>query len=270
MSLTLSGIFIYPVKGLKGIPLEAARCTDRGLEHDRRWMVVDREGTFISQRSRPKMATVWTEIEGDKLILSAPDVDGVELPLRIERAGTVDVNVWSSTVKAVHAPHAANEWISAYLGEECFLVHMPESTKRNSNPKYAGSNKLVGFADGYAYLVTSEASLADLNAKLLAKSHSALPMNRFRPNFVVSGAKPFEEDTWKRVRIGEAVIEAVKPCGRCQVTTTDQATGELRGPEPLATLATYRDSREFGVMFGMNCVTVTPGTMRVGDTLEIA
>jgi uncharacterized protein YcbX len=268
LSLTLSSILVYPVKGLKGIPLESARCTDRGLEHDRRWMVVDREGTFISQRSHPKMATVWTEIDGDKLLLSAPDVESVELPLAIERNGSVNVTVWSSTVKAVHAPHHANAWISEYLGEECFLVHMPESTKRSSNPKYAGPGRLVGFADGYAYLVITEASLADLNAKLLAKNHAALPMNRFRPSFVVSGATPFEEDTWKRIRIGDAVIEGVKPCGRCQVTTTDQSTGEVRGPEPLATLSSYRESPEFGVMFGMNCVTVTPGEVRVGQALD--
>lgn len=268
MPLTLSSIHIYPVKGLKGISLEAASCTDRGLEHDRRWMVVDREGTFISQRSHPRMATVWTEIDGDKLVLSAPYVDSIELPLQIEGDGSVNVTVWSSTVKAVHGPHHVDAWLSEYLGEECFLVYMPESTTRNSNPKYAGPDKRVGFADGYAYLVTTEASLADLNAKLLAKSHPALPMNRFRPNFVVAGAKPFEEDNWKRIRIGEAMIEGVKPCGRCQVTTTDQSTGEVRGPEPLATLSGYRGSREFGAIFGMNCVIVEAGTVRVGDVLD--
>ena len=268
MSLTLSGIFIYPVKGLKGIPLEAARCTDRGLEHDRRWMVVDREGTFISQRSHPKMATIWTDVDGENLVLSAPDVDSLVLPLEIQRGGNVNVTVWSSTVKATQAPHNANAWISDYLGEECFLVFMPDSTKRTSNPKYAGFDKRVGFADGYAYLVIAEASLADLNAKLAAKNHPALPMNRFRPNLVVAGATPFEEDQWKRIRIGEAVIEGAKPCGRCQVTTTDQATGEVMGPEPLATLSTYRESPEFGIMFGMNCVTVGEGEIAVGMAIQ--
>jgi uncharacterized protein YcbX len=269
LALTLSGIFVYPVKGLKGIPLEAARCTERGLEHDRRWMVVDREGTFISQRSHPKMATIWTEIDGGKLVLSAPDVDAMELPLEIQRNGSVNVTVWNSTVKAVHAPHEANAWISAYMGEECFLVFMPDSTTRTSNPTYAGYDKRLGFADGYAYLATTEASLADLNAKLAAKGHPALPMNRFRPNLVVSGAKAFEEDAWKHIRIGEAVLQGAKPCGRCQVTTTDQATGEVRGPEPLATLSSYRESKEFGVMFGMNCVAVKAGGVRVGDLVEI-
>ena len=269
MSLTLSGIFIYPVKGLKGIPLEAARCTDRGLEHDRRWMVVDREGTFMSQRSHPRMATIWTDIDGENLVLSAPDADSLVMPLEIQRNGSVNVTVWSSTVKAAQAPHNANAWISDYLGQECFLAFMPDSTKRTSNPKYAGFDKRVGFADGYAYLVTTEASLADLNAKLATKGHPALPMNRFRPNLVVSGASAFEEDGWKRIRIGEAVLEGAKPCGRCQVTTTDQSTGEVMGPEPLATLSSYRESPEFGIMFGMNCVSITAGDVKIGDAISI-
>jgi uncharacterized protein YcbX len=265
LPLTLSALHIYPVKGLKGIALEAARCTDRGLEHDRRWMVVDREGTFISQRSSPKMATVWTEIDGGRLVLAAPDVESVELPLEHEAPASLTVNVWSSTCKASAGPREVDEWLSDYLGEACRAVYMPDSTRRNSNPKYAGHDKRVGFADGYAYLVTSEASLADLNARLLAKGHPALPMNRFRPNLVIAGSAPFAEDGWERIRIGEAVLQAAKPCGRCQVTTTDQSTGEVRGPEPLATLATYRDSAEFGVMFGMNFVTAAAGDIRVGD-----
>jgi MOSC domain-containing protein len=267
--IALSALHIYPVKGLKGIPLEAARCTDRGLEHDRRWMVIDREGEFLSQRSHPKMATVWTEIDAGKLVLSAPDVDSVELPLEIQEKGTVSATVWSSTVKAVPGPREVDAWLSDYLGEECRLVFMPESTRRNSNPRYAGYDKRVGFADGYAYLVTTEGSLADLNAKLVAKGHPALPMNRFRPNLVISGTPPFAEDGWKTLRIGEAVLQAAKPCGRCQVTMTDQSTGEVRGPEPLATLSAYRDSREFGQMFGMNFVTLATGRIEVGQAVTV-
>ena len=146
---------------------------------------------------------------------------------------------------------------------------MPESTRRNSNPRYAGYDKRVGFADGYAYLVTTEGSLADLNAKLVGKGHPALPMNRFRPNLVISGTPPFAEDGWKTLRIGEAVLQAAKPCGRCQVTMTDQSTGEVRGPEPLATLSAYRDSREFGQMFGMNFVTLATGRIEVGQAVTV-
>ena len=267
MSITVSALNVYPVKGLKGIPLQEARCTDRGIEHDRRFMLVDPDGQFLSQREHPKMATVWTEIDADALSLSAPDMEELRVPLRPDAKSKARVQVWSSTCDAVTVGQGADAWFSEYLGFACALVYMPDESKRYSNPKFGGDGKRVGFADGYAYLVTNEASLADLNAKLLAKDHSALPMNRFRPNIVVTGAAAFAEDDWGDLMIGDTTLRAAKPCGRCQVTTTDQATGEVRGPEPLATLATYRDS-SFGVRFGMNLVTIREGTIRVGDTVE--
>ena len=270
MPVTLSALHVYPVKGLKGIALDAARCTDRGLEHDRRWMVVDSEGVFLSQREHPKMATVWTEITNGALALSAPDVDGVEVPLESRGGAPMQVRIWDSVCDAVPVSPPADAWLSAYLGLACRLVRMPDASQRFSNPRYAGGGKGVGFADGYAYLLTGEASLGDLNARLAAKGHPALPMNRFRPNLVVSGSEAYAEDRWKEIRVGGAVLRAAKPCGRCQVTTTDQASGEVKGPEPLATLSTYRDSKEFGVMFGLNLVTVREGTIRVGDRLEQA
>jgi uncharacterized protein YcbX len=268
MQPRLAALNVYPVKGLKGIALDAARCTDRGLEHDRRWMVVDAQGEFLTQREHPMMATVWTEITADALVLSAPDLPSVEVPLQPRSSATVRVRVWNSVCDAVPASSPADAWLSDYLGLQCRLVYMPDSTRRNSNPAYAGDESVVGFADGYAYLLTGEASLADLNARLAARNHPALPMNRFRPNLVVAGSAAFAEDRWGEIRIGEAILRTAKPCGRCQITTTDQATGEVRGPEPLATLSSYRDSREFGVMFGMNLVTVRAGMVRVGDPVE--
>ncbi len=215
------------------------------------------------------MATVWTEIEGDALTLSAPDMDALEVPADPRDGAGLRVRVWASECDAVAVSAGADAWLSEYLGLACRLVHMPGTTRRMSNPRYAGAGKLVGFADGYACLATSEASLADLNSRLVAKSHRALPMNRFRPNIVVAGSRAYDEDRWKEVAIGEAVFRAAKPCGRCQVTTTDQATGEITGPEPLATLATYRDHPEYGLMFGMNWVMVKTGTIRVGDVVEV-
>jgi uncharacterized protein YcbX len=287
MPITISALNVYPVKGLKGIPLTEARCTDRGIEHDRRWMLVDREGMFFTQREHPQMATVWTEIDGDALSLSAPDAGEVRVPLRPEGGARVRVQVWNSTCDAITVSKEADEMLSSYLGLDCALVFMPDESTRYSNPEFGGQGKRVGFADGYAYLLTNEASLADLNAKLLAKDHPAVPMNRFRPNIVVAGATAYEEDAWGEIEFAplgpldsrlrgndkkrgndSALLRAVKPCGRCQVTTTDQTTGEVRGPEPLATLATYRDSKKFGVHFGMNLVTVREGTIRVGDTVE--
>jgi uncharacterized protein YcbX len=268
--VTLSALNIYPVKGLKGIALQEARCTERGLEHDRRWMVVDSDGQFLSQREHPKMATVWTEIADGALSLSAPDMSNVDVPLDGRPAPTLRVQIWDSVCDAVAVSPYADGWLSDYLGLACRLVHMPEAAKRYSNPRYAGADRPVGFADGYAYLLAGEASLADLNAKLAARNRPALPMNRFRPNIVVSGSEAFAEDEWQEIRIGDAVLRAAKPCGRCQVTTTDQASGEVKGPEPLATLSTYRDSKEFGVRFGMNLVTVRAGTVRVGDEVTLS
>ncbi|MGZ5036985.1 MAG: MOSC domain-containing protein [Usitatibacter sp.] len=267
MPATLSALYIYPVKGLKGIALTESRCTDRGLEHDRRWMVVDEAGVFLTQRDHPRMATVWTDIAREDLVLSAPDAGEVAVPLAPRAAQPIHVRVWNSECDALAVSDEADRWLSAALDMPCRLVYMPEETQRPSNPRYAGAGRLVSFADGYAYLAIGEASLADLNARLAAKGHPALPMNRFRPNLVVAGSAPYAEDGWGEVRIGGAVLRGVKPCGRCQVTTTDQATGEVRGPEPLATLSEYRQSGEFGTMFGMNLVGVRPGPVRVGDAV---
>ena len=267
MPLTIKSLHIYPVKGLKGIDLGEAQATERGLQHDRRWMVVDPDGEFLTQREYPKMATIWTDLSDGALRLSAPDADEISVPL--DATGKpMKVQVWRSNVEAVPVSPAADKFLSEYLDMPCRLVHMPDSTRRMSNPDYAGKGKLVGFADGYAYLVTTASSLADLNSRLVTRGHPALPMNRFRPNIVVEGSTPYAEDGWQELRVGDAVIRAAKPCGRCQVTTTDQSTGQVRGPEPLATLATYRDSSRFGVMFGMNMVTVKTGRMRVGDAIE--
>ena len=269
MALTLAALHIYPVKGLKGIDLQQARCTERGLEHDRRWMVVDAGGEFLSQREYPRMATVWTDIADGALTLSAPDMSTVDVPLDPRPSATLRVRVWNSVCDAVPVSSYADAWLSEYLGQPCRLVYMPDSTQRLSNPEHAGDGKLVGFADGYAYLATTHASLEDLNKRLAARGAAPVPMNRFRPNLVVSGGKAFAEDRWKEIRIGSAVLRAAKPCGRCQVTTTDQATGEVTGPEPLATLGTFRHSDRYGEMFGMNLVTVTPGEVRVGDRVEV-
>jgi uncharacterized protein YcbX len=270
MPVTLSALHIYPVKGLKGIDLSASQCTDRGLEHDRRWMVVDAAGEFLSQREHPRMATVWTEICDGMLALSAPDLPSVEVPLDVASASRMSVRVWKSVCDAVPVSRHADAWLSDYLGMPVRLVYMPETTRRASNPQYAGPDQWVGFADGYAYLLASEASLAELNGRLARKDHPAIPMNRFRPNLVITGAQAFAEDGWREIRIGEAVFRAAKPCGRCQVTTTDQASGEVRGPEPLATLSSYRDSKEFGVMFGMNFATVKTGRVAIGDPVTVS
>lgn len=268
MSIRVCALNVYPVKGLKGIALDHARVTERGLEHDRRFMLVDRAGEFLSQRVLPKMATVWTEIERGELILSAPDMEAASLPLDPPGGEALRVRVWRSVCDALAPSPRIDAWLSEYLGIECRIVYMPESTRRESNPEFA-PGRIVGFADGYACLAISEASLADLNARLVAKGARALPMNRFRPSIVLDGAAAYAEDQWTRIAIGSAAFGAAKPCGRCEVTMTDQASGELQGPEPLATLATYREHPAFGLMFGMNWFVAQPGAIRVGDDVEV-
>jgi MOSC domain-containing protein len=268
MSLTLTALHVYPVKGLKAIELAEARCTERGLENDRRWMVVGAGGLFMSQREFPRMATIWTDLDEDALTLSAPDRDSISVALAPRGGERMRVQVWDDACEALAVSKDADAWLTEYLETPCRLAYMPESTRRESKAKYAGPGKLVGFADAFAYLLTTPASLGDLNRRLAAKGARAVPMNRFRPNLVVAGAEPFAEDRWKRIRIGEAVLRVAKPCARCQVTTTDQASGEVAGPEPLATLTEFRAS-ELGARFGMNLVTEATGTIRVGDAVEV-
>src|SRR5258706_3853114 len=162
MVLTLAALHIYPVKGLKGIDLTTARCTARGLEHDRRWMVVDANGDFLTQREHPKMATVWTDIDENALSLSAPDMSNVDVPLDPRPSPVMKVRVWQSVCEAVPVSSYADAWLSDYLGTACRLVYIPETPRPESNAPYGGEGNLGGFAGGYAYLVTPEASLAHL------------------------------------------------------------------------------------------------------------
>ena len=264
MTISLSSIHIYPVKALGGISLDQSAVTQRGLRYDRRFMVLGQHHEFLTQREHPKMATVWVEIENGEVVFSAPDVESISFSATPQELPTRTVQVWSSHVNAHTVTAEADQWLSDYLGIDARLVYMPDSAERQINLAYAQKGEIVSFADGYPLLIASIASLDDLNARIVANGGVALPMNRFRPNLVISGCAPYAEDTLGEIVIGDAVFRAVKPCIRCQVTTTDQAAGVVRGPEPLQTLATYRDSAN-GVMFGMNLIPVKLGTVRVGD-----
>ena len=271
MTISLSAIFIYPVKALGAISLGQSLVTPRGLQHDRRFMVVDANHQFLTQRDHPKMATVWVEIDagknGGEVIFSAPDMESISFPAAPGKLPTRTVQVWSSHVRAHMVKPEADQWLSDYLGADVRLVYMPDSAERRINPTYAKNNEVVSFADGFPLLIVSAASLDDLNARIVKNGGSAVPMNRFRPNLVISGCDAYAEDRLGDIVIGDALFRAVKPCLRCQVTTTDQASGVVRGPEPLQTLGGYRDSAG-GVMFGMNLIPVTLTTVRVGDAVS--
>ena len=266
MTISVTAINIFPVKALGGIPLQNSLLTNRGLQFDRRFLVVDQNDMFLTQRDYPKMATVWVECEGGVVTFSAPDVDGVAFAATPQPTTTRTVTVWSSQVAAQAVGTEADQWLSDFLGAVVRLVYMPEASARLIDREYASAGDLVSFADGYPVLMASTASLDDLNARIVAEGGVALPMNRFRPNLVVSGGAAFAEAHLGIVAIGECVFRAVKPCVRCQVTTTDQASGVVMGPEPLQTLGRYRDAGK-GPVFGMNLIPVKLGTVRVGDSV---
>ncbi len=268
MGMTLSEINIYPVKSLGGISLKAAQMTSRGLNNDRRFLVVDPDNQFVSQRELPRMATVWTELVGGQLEFAAPDREPIRVDAEPRILPTRMVQVWASSVAAHTVSPEADEWLSDYLGADLRLVYMPDTSERACNPTYAHNNEIVSFADGFPVLITNEASLVDLNNRIVLGGGAAVPMNRFRSNLVVNGADAWAEDNWGEITIGEAVFRAAKPCGRCQVTTTDQATGDVRGPEPLKTLSGFRDT-DLGTLFGVNLVPVQLGTVKLGDRVIV-
>jgi uncharacterized protein YcbX len=277
--MKITEINIYPVKSLKGIGLGEARVTRRGFESDRRWMITDDAGKFLSQRELPKMASIAISIEPDGLRFSAPGTEDLPVQSRPTEGNIGQVQVWSSVCAAEFYDETVNGWFSELLGTRCRLVYMPEDTKRGINPLFNTGEDIVSFADGYPFMALGEASLEDLNSRLDAP----LPMNRFRPNLVIGGAEAYAEDRWKRVRIGGTIFRATKPCARCSITTVDQAKGLFGGKEPLRTLADYRKAQQVmpdayaamgmggnDVLFGQNLVPENVGEpIRVGDGVEV-
>jgi uncharacterized protein len=264
--MRLSEINIYPVKSLGGISLESSIIEERGLQFDRRWMLVDEKNQFLTQREFPKMATIEVKLNADSLSVSN-NSEILEIPFEADSDKTASAKVWSSRVKSNVYSDKINDWFSEILSMKCRLVLMPEETERKVNPFYAVRKfkDTVSFADGYPFLIIGENSLDDLNSKL----ENRLPMNRFRPNLVVSGSESFAEDTWKKIKIGENLFHVVKPCARCVITTIDQTKGEKDGKEPLKTLAKYR-TKSGKVLFGQNLIAEkSGGVVKVGDKLEV-
>lgn len=263
--IALAALNVYPIKSCAGISLDVAELGPRGIVHDRSFMLVNRKGKFITQREQPRMALIHPAINHDgTLTVQAPGMPS--LTISGDHDGPrYEVTVWKYTGIAVDQGEELAEWFSTFLGIACRLVMFPDDVVRKVNPKYARHEQdQVGFADGYPCLLISEASLADLNTRL----EQPLPMNRFRPNIVVSNTEPNAEDTWRTIRIGEVTFDIVKSCARCVITTTDQNTAE-RGKDPLKTLATYRLATTNGVMFGQNLIHTQTGFIRLGDSVEI-
>ena len=260
---SLSSLYVYPIKSAGGIALEASEVDGRGLRHDRRWMLVDEAGGFMSQRRYPRMALIGVRIEPDRLVVDAPEMPSLDVPLRPPDRKLRLARVWGDLVEVSTVGDDANHWFGEFLGVGCKLVYLPDESIRPVDPAYGRAADRVGLADGFPFLLASEASLADLNARL----ESPVPMNRFRPNLVVEGCEPFAEDGWRLVRIGAITFRVVKPCARCAITTVDQSTAST-AKEPLRTLAGFRRAGN-NVLFGQNLIHDHKGTLRLGDPIEV-
>lgn len=260
----IAQIHIYPVKGLRGCEIATCRVEPWGLEGDRRWMLVDAAGTFLSQRELPGMARIGVETGSEGIFLVA---DGDRVAARFPNPASPrrNVLVWRDTVSVLVAEDDANRWLSLKLGVACSLVYMDEPVSaRAIDPAFAAGAP-VSFADGFPILITSLVSLRELNTR----SGVRTPMDRFRANIVIDGAEPWAEDRWHTITAGSTVLAPVKPCARCSVTTVEQATGLRLGREPLRTLATFRRASDGGVRFGQNIVPVRTGSLSVGDPVGI-
>lgn len=264
MTPTLASIHVYPLKSCAPLPLDSARVEARGLEHDRRWMVVDANRKFLTGRQHPRLTLIRADPAGEALRLRAPGMPELRLAPESELA-RLTVEVWGSRVAARVADAAADAWISAFLGAPTRFAYMDDECLRRVDPDYSQPDDIVSFADGYPLLLISQAALDLLNAKLA----QPVSMLRFRPSLVIAGTAPHAEDGWKRVRIGGVEFDVAKPCIRCVFTTVDFERGAFDpSGEPLRTLLTYRRTPQ-GVSFGQNLIPRGVGTLRVGDALDV-
>jgi uncharacterized protein len=275
MSAVISRLLLYPVKGCRGIATRSASLAPTGLAvgdiGDREWVVADDHGAFLSQRELPRMARIGTSLTGTALRLSAPGMP--TLDIAFESAGdAIRVRVWDDELDGITQGELADRWFTDFLGHGSRLIRFDPRARRLSQRRYTGATAApYKFADAFALLVTSEGSLADVNKRLHAKGQAPVDIDRFRPNIVIDGVDRFEEDYARELRIGDAVLELVKPCVRCTVPSVDPATGE-QGTEPGDTLAVYRNnSAAGGVTFGVNAIVARgAGTeLRVGDPVEL-
>lgn len=285
MTARILSLHIYPIKSCAAIDLLTSTIDRAGLAGDRRWMILTSEGQFMTQRQWPAMARIRPTLTAHHLELQAPGMPVLQIPL--DGAGLSDevreVGVWQDRVLARNE-NVATAWLSQVLGVSCVLVKIDTQAQRpakvdwvqrwrDTHPELAdgfAGDHVFGFADGFPLLITNQASLDDLNARLLAKDESAVPMNRFRPNIVIGGEwEAFDEDATALISIGDVRLALVKPCTRCPMPNVDQLTGQ-RYEEPGRTLAAYRQL-DIGVVFGQNAIVDAPegSRLNVGDGVEI-
>lgn len=261
-TIRVAGLYRYPVKSMRGTAHAAIDVDARGFCFDRRWMLTDNNGHFLTQRELPRMALVAAQIGDDgRLVLSAPGMP--DIVVGSADSARVQATVWEDSVDALACDATVDAWLATFLGRPCHLVAFANDVTRPVDPDFGRPTDHTGFADGFPFLLLSTASLDGLNAKLA----QALPMQRFRPNIVVEGCAPHAEDDWRVIRIGGIVFRVVKPCARCSITTVDPLTAE-RGVEPLRTLATYR-RRNNQIFFGQNLIHNGNGKGRLETGMSV-
>jgi MOSC domain-containing protein len=253
----IDALYVYPIKSCAGIAVDRARVTSRGLEHDRRWMVTDENGKFLTQRTLPEMALVKLAIGARGLVVTRGDA-ALELPFIIADGARLDVEIWDDRVRGVRHD-AGSDWFTRALGRPVQLVCMPDDSERPVERDYARDGDVVSFADGYPLLVVNRASFEDLNTR----SDVRTDVRRFRPNLVVVGAAAWAEDDWRVLRIGALTLRTPKPCARCAIPGVDPDTAAIT-KEPLRTLAKLR-TRDHQTYFGSNAIPDGEGTISVGD-----
>jgi len=279
----ISGLYVYPIKSCAGIALNEARLSPFGLEYDRNWMVTDPSGRMLTQRSHARLALIKAALGEHDLIVSAPGMDELRTPLAIAALTNPDAvaaTVWDDTVRAFDTGAATAAWFSTFLGVPARLARFDPAVARAADPRWThGIHALAQFSDGFPLLVIGAASLDDLNRRLVGKGAPAIPMNRFRPNLVVTGLDAYEEDYVESVTIharDEAVqLRIVKPCARCPIPTIDQASGAPNPDwpnEPLDTMSTYRVNARLGgaLTFGQNAIIAagTGAVLALGQQVE--
>ena len=269
--MRVASLHIHPVKGMRACNVASAEVEARGLSGDRRWLVVNADGKFLTQRSHPQLATITPQQTQAGLTLSAENFGEIEVATP-DGAARRDVVVWDAPVNAAAADPGASAFLSEIMGEPAHLVFMDDVAQRLKDSVWTSAPVPVSFADAFPVLVTNTGSLTALNKDITAHGGEVVPMARFRPNIVIECDQPWAEDGWSRLRIGEVVLDLVKPSDRCVVTTTDQQTGARMGKEPLASLARIHrstDPRISGVIFGENAVPRAKGQIAVEEAVEI-
>jgi uncharacterized protein len=255
-------LYVYPLKGGGGTQLDSMEIDAFGPRHDRRWLAIDRDDVFVSQRELHRLALVRPRLDDGALVLAAEGAAPLRVPPPLD-GDCVRVRIWADTADARDAGDDAAAWLSDFLGKPLRLVWMPEDSVRPVHAEYGREGDRVSFADAFPFLIASRAALDLLNQRLGAP----LPMNRFRPNVVIGGVPPHAEDAWRSIRIGDIPLDVVKPCARCVVTTVDQATG-VAGVEPLRELARYRKQGS-SVLFGQNAIHRATGRIREGEGVTV-